>query len=77
MLLEPVQAEIIEAVANRHRQRCAEAQMQEEAATGSRPHEAPKSGKFFHPSSLKCGDDPINGLIIPLGCKRREIPAYR
>jgi hypothetical protein len=49
VLLEPVQAEIVESVADRHRQHGAQAKMQQKAATGSRPHEAPDWRKLTHP----------------------------
>ena len=52
VLLEPVEAEIIEAATNGHGKDGTEAQMQHEAATGTRPHKAPDRGKLTHPPTL-------------------------
>ena len=49
VLLEPVQAEIIESVAYRDRQYGAQTEMQQKAATRSRPYKAPYRRKLAHP----------------------------
>src|SRR4030088_1757450 len=63
VLLEPVQAQIIESAADRHGQRGAKAEMQEKAATGSRLYETPETRLPLHPTAPPMrADDPTNDL---------------
>src|ERR1700690_3680509 len=54
VILEPVQAEVIESITDRDRQYCADAHVQEKAAPRSRSQEAPDSRNLTHPSTLGC-----------------------